>query len=209
MTKFGRFRWAIWCGWAITIAGTGMLVLLDVHIRTYAWILIFVVVGLGHGLIAAAMYTFTRTFGMCIGVAIGGAVFQNQLKKHLVDQGLLTSVATDAEGFVVNLKALAKTSPQYQNYTLAYAKSFENVFEVLTALAGLAGLLSLLIKEFSMDKELDSEHVLRQGKKGTAALESSPNAIETSTSEAIHEAEEKSAPQDLSGGNAGSEEKQG
>ena len=52
---------------------------------------------------AAAMYTFTRTFGMCIGVAAGGAVFQNQLKKQLSDLALLTTVATDAEGFVARL----------------------------------------------------------------------------------------------------------
>ena len=192
-----------------------MLILLDVHIRTYAWILIFVVVGLGHGLIlmslnfsiqamsdshivayAAAMYTFMRSFGMCMGVAIGGAVFQNQLKKHLAELRLLTSVATDAEGFVVNLKALPKTSPQYQNFILAYAKSFDNLFEVLTALAGLAGLLSLLIEEFSMDKELNSKHVLRQGKKETSALESSPDTIESSMTETLHEAKEDSASKD-------------
>ncbi len=192
MTNTGRFRWAVWLGWAVTIAGSGLLILLDVHTRSYAWALIFVVVGLGHGFIlmslgfsvqamadthnvayAAAMYTFTRTFGMCIGVAAGGAVFQNQLKKHLSDLALLTTVATDAEGFVAKLQSLPKSSSEYQKYVLAYAKSFDNVFEVLTAVAGLAGLLSLLTKHFSMDKKLDSEHVLRQGKKETSALESS------------------------------------
>lgn len=207
MTKTGRFRWAVWLGWAITIAGTGLLILLDVHTRTYAWVLIFIVVGLGHGFIlmslnfsiqamadtqnvayAAAMYTFMRTFGMCIGVAAGGAVFQNQLKKHLSSLALLVTVATDAEGFVARLQALPKISPEYQKYVFAYAKSFENVFEVLTAVAGMAGLLSLLIKQFSMDKKLDSEHVLRQGKKESSALESSPVASPPSTSEAIDSA---------------------
>ena len=32
---------------------------------------------------AAAMYTFTRTFGICIGVAVGGSVFQNELQNIL------------------------------------------------------------------------------------------------------------------------------
>lgn len=224
MTKTGRFRWAVWLGWTVTIAGTGLLILLDVHTRTYAWILIFIVVGLGHGFIlmslnfsvqamsdthnvayAAAMYTFMRTFGMCIGVAAGGAVFQNQLKKHLADLGLLTIVASDAEGFVARLQALPKSSPEYQNYISAYAKSFENVFEVLTAVAGLAGLLSLLIKKFSMDKKLDSEHILRQGKKETSALESSPAATQTSSSEATHGVKETPAPETLPEGNAGGE----
>lgn len=238
MTRTGRFRWAIWIGWAILTAGTGLLILLDVQTQTHVWVLIFVVVGLGHGFIlmslnfsiqamsdtrnvayAVAMYTFTRTFGMCIGVAAGGTVFQNQVKKHLADLGLLTTgVAADTESFVATLRTLPKSSPEYQNYILAYAKSFENVFEVLTAgktsptqfffvranlelrdiphkrttltkrnviVAGLAGLLSLLIRKFSMDKELDSEHVLRQGEQEISAAESSPVASGFLTSEAI------------------------
>ena len=226
MTRTGRFRWAVWLGWTVTIAGTGLLILLDVHTRTYAWVLIFIVVGLGHGFIlmslnfsiqamsdthnvayAAAMYTFTRTFGMCIGVAIGGAVFQNQLQKHLADLRLLTTVATDAEGFVAALHALPKDSPEYQNYILAYAKSFGNVFEVLTAVAGLAGLLSLLIKKFSMDKALDSEHVLRQEKKEISALESVPDASQISASEAIDDKKGTSAPKPSPKKNAGGEER--
>ena len=137
MTRTGRFRWAVWLGWAVSIAGTGLLILLDVHTRTYAWILIFTVDGLGHGLIlmslnfsiqamsdthnvayAAAMYTFARTFGMCIGVATGGAVFQNQLKKHLADLGLQSAVATNAKGFVAKHQALPKGSPEYQKANL-------------------------------------------------------------------------------------------
>lgn len=184
ITKFGRYRWAIWLGWAVTVAGTGLLILLDSDIQTYAWVLIFLVVGLGHGLIllsynfcvqamadtrnvayAAGMYTFARTFGMCIGVAVGGTVFQNELKKHLRELQLPAAVADDAENFVAKLQALPKSSTQYLAYILAYVNSFKVVFEALTAIAGLAGLLSLFIQEHTMDKELDSEHVLRQEKK--------------------------------------------
>ena len=44
MTRFGRFRWAVWLGWLVTLGGTGLLILLDVTTKTYAWVLIFVVV---------------------------------------------------------------------------------------------------------------------------------------------------------------------
>lgn len=183
MTRFGRYRWAIWLGWAITIASTGLLMLLDVDIRVYAWVLIFLVVGLGHGLIlmslnfsvqamadtqnvayAATMYTFMRTFGMCIGVAIGGAVFQNGLKKQLGELHLPVDVANNAESFLASLRALPKASVEHQMYILAYSNAFKLVFGVLTALAGLAGILSLIIREHTMDKELDSEHVLHHEK---------------------------------------------
>ena len=182
MTRFGRFRWAVWSGWVVTTTGAGLLILLDADIKTYAWVLILLLVGLGHGLIlmslnlgiqamaetwnaayAVAMYAFTRTFGMCIGVAVGEAVFQNMFSKHLGDLQLPRAVASDAGGFVSRLKALPKTSMQYQAYTLAYSEGFKNVFEVLTAVAGLAGLLSLFIKKYTMDKEINSEHILNHG----------------------------------------------
>lgn len=183
LTKTGRYRWAIWLGWAVTILGTGLLILLDVHIRVYAWVLIFVVDGVGHGLLlmslnfsvqamastanaayAAAMYTFLRTFRMCLRVAVGGVVFQNELKKSLGELELQKAVATEAESFVGILRTMPKASAQYQAYILAYTDAFRVVFEVLVALAGLAGLLSIFIKEYTMDKALDSEHVLGQRK---------------------------------------------
>ena len=183
MTRSGRYLWAVWLGWAVTIAGSGLLILLDVNIRLYVWVLVFVVVGLGHGLIlislnfsaqamadtqnvgyAAAMYTFTRTFGMCIGVAVGGAIFQNGFKKHLGELQLPTQVAGDAQGSMVGLKALPRNSSEYQAYILAYAEAFKVVFEVLTAIAGLGAILSLLNREYTMDKTLDSEHVLHREK---------------------------------------------
>lgn len=184
MAKFGHFRWAVWSGWAITTTGTGLLILLDADLKAQGWALIFVVVGLGHGFVlmslnvaiqamadiryvadAAAMYTFSRTFGMCIGVAIGGTVFQNRLSEHLSDRQLPTAVAKNAEGFSERLKELPRSSTEYQEYISAYAEGFRNVFQVLTAVAGLAGLLSLFIKRYSMDKDLGSEHILQRGMK--------------------------------------------
>ena len=43
------------------------------------------------------------------------------------------------------------------------------MFEVLTAIAGFAGLLSLLIKEYTTDKNLDSKHVLGRKKEMSAS----------------------------------------
>lgn len=181
MTILGHYRWAIWLGWATTVVSSGLLILLNGEIRVYAWVLVLIVAGLGHGLVlmslnvavqamadthnvayAVTMYTFMRTFGMCIGVAVGGAVFQNGLKKRLGELNLPASVANDAERFIATLRTIPKASIRYQTYILAYADSFKLVFQVLTAIAGLAAILSLFIKEHTMDKELNSEHVLHQ-----------------------------------------------
>ncbi|KAI4246912.1 MAG: hypothetical protein L6R42_009760, partial [Xanthoria sp. 1 TBL-2021] len=40
ITVTGRYRWAIWAGWVLTVLGTGLLCLLDVDTSTVAWIFI-------------------------------------------------------------------------------------------------------------------------------------------------------------------------
>ena len=98
ITKLGRFRWAVWGGSWMTVLATGLLILLGKTTATVAWIFMFMICSLGHGLLlsslnfavqaiasspdvayAAAMYAFLRTVGMALSVAIGGTVFQNVL----------------------------------------------------------------------------------------------------------------------------------
>jgi hypothetical protein len=140
-------------------------------------VLIFITVGCGHGLIlislnyctqalaesqdvgyAAVTYTFLRTFGLCIGVAVGGTVFQNTLETHLASLHLPTYMATDAEGFIAQIQR----SPQRHAFSTALARSIQNVAQFMTGVAALAGILSLLIGSASTNKKLASEHVLRR-----------------------------------------------
>jgi hypothetical protein len=181
ITRSGHFRWAIWSGWSVTIAATSLLTLLDQRTKTGVWVVLFILVGLGHGLVlmslnfctqalaesrdvgyAAAMYTFLRTFGMCVGVAIGGTVFQNRMKAHLTEMNLPLEVATNTDAFVTTLKRLPAASSQRIAFTLAYSLSFRNLIEALAGIAVLGGLLSLLIGHASMDRPLDSEHILEK-----------------------------------------------
>ena len=78
----GRFRWAIWTGWALTVLGMGVLYNLSPDTSIPAWIFMNLVPGLGLGMLynglayatqvtvfakdvgfAAAMYTFLYSFG--------------------------------------------------------------------------------------------------------------------------------------------------
>lgn len=181
MSRTGHFRWAIWSGWCITTLGTGLLVLLDLQTHPALWIVIFAVLGFGHGLLlsalgfsaqaatkdadmahAAAMYSFMRTLGMCIGVAIGGSIFQNQLPRSLAAAGLSPNLAPDAESFIVVLKTVA-VSPAYRDSVQrAYAHALGFVFRVLTGISAMGGLASLAVGSHSMDKALSSEHVFRR-----------------------------------------------
>lgn len=186
MTKFGSYRWAIWSGWATIIVSTALLIILSDSTPTYGWILLFLTIGPSHGLVltslnfalqaladerdgayAAAMYTFMRTFGMCLGVAIGGVVIQNRLLVHLVARGLDEHVAKEAEAFIVVMNAMSN-SPILSSYRVAYAETFRNLFEVLLGIAVLAGVASIFIKHASMDRVLDSEHVFNEQEKKTS-----------------------------------------
>jgi hypothetical protein len=84
---------------------------------------------------AASVYTFMRSLGQSVGVAIGATVFQNTMAHHSSMLSLPAAVASNAEEFVSILRLMPLDSPERRAYTLAYAQSFRNLFEVLTGFA--------------------------------------------------------------------------
>jgi F0F1-type ATP synthase assembly protein I len=179
ITRFGRFRWAIWTGWVITVIATGLLILLDAKTHTAAWVIIFLVMGFGHGLLlmslnictqaladsrdnphAAGMYTFFRITGSCIGVSIGGTAFQNFFAKHLATLDLPVEIAKDAEAFVTKLQHFPSGSERTA-YINAFELTFQNVFEVLVGIAALGMIISLFIGHTSMSKPRDSDDTVK------------------------------------------------
>ena len=185
LTRLGHYRWAIWFGFSLATLANGLLILLDDQISTAGWASILVFLGIGQGAIlmslvvciqatcsnddvayAAASYTFFRSFGMCIGVAVGGTVFQNSMTYHLKDLGLSEDVAKNADAFVSTLNRLPVGSALRKSYVFAYTQSFHGVFEALTGISALGLLSSLIIKGYTMDKKLTSEHVLRKSIEG-------------------------------------------
>lgn len=181
MSRTGSFRWAIWAGWCVTILGTGLMLLFGPNSGTATWVVVFVVLGLGHGLLlsgmgicvqaishsrdvafAVAMYSFVRTSGMCIGVGISGTIFSNQLPKTLAAAGLSPTIAIDATSYFLELKSMP-VSPEYRDdVSEAYAQALRTVFEALTGISALGGIISLMIKSHTMNKPLESEHVFRR-----------------------------------------------
>jgi MFS family permease len=94
VSKWGSFRWAIWTGWLLSTLGMGLLYLLGPRTSIPEWLFLNLIPDLGLGMLysslaygtqmaaeeedvayAASMYTFSRSFGQIIGVAIGGAIF--------------------------------------------------------------------------------------------------------------------------------------
>ena len=178
ISRTGRYRWAVWSGWAITTLGLGLLFLLDVHTSTVEWIFLNLVVGIGLGFnysalgvtlqaatteedmsSAVAMFTFFRLMGQALGVVIGGVTFQDQIRTKLL---AIPSLAPMADQYANDGSALAQQiksihdSNDRNMVIQVYADSLKTVWAVLCGAAGLALLASLMITDLSLDRQFIS-----------------------------------------------------
>ena len=186
ITKIGRYRWAIWSGWVLTTLGIGLLYLLDVQTTIVQWIFLNLVSGIGMGLLfpsmafavqaavknedlafAVALFSFFRAFGQAIGVAIGGTIFQNQMKIKLLAYPLLAPRAAeysaDASSLVQIIKAMEQGLEKTQ-LVQAYADSLKVVWAVMCAFAGVALLSSFLVEGLDVNRSLVTEQRFLDGR---------------------------------------------
>ena len=124
---------------------------------------------------AVAFYSFFRAFGQGIGVAVGGTIFQNQIKKKLQAYPLLAPLAAeyskDAAALVQVIKAMEKGTARSQLVD-AYADSLKVVWVTMCGLAAVAFFTSFFVKGYSLDMEMLTEQGFKhQGK--VADVESS------------------------------------
>lgn len=184
----GRFRWALWLGWGLTIAGMGLLTLLDVHTSTVSWVFICLVGGLGTGVLfpsmafaiqaaassedtayAVSMFSFFRAFGQAFGVAVGGVIFQNALQKKLMALPGLSAVASEyaknSVALVQVIRAMPADAPGREELLGAYADALKVVWMAMIGFAVAGGLASLWTEGLSLDRELETEHGLKEKKK--------------------------------------------
>lgn len=179
MTRFGSFRWAIWAGWMFSTLGVGLLMLVDVHSKFYVVAIGLGVAGIGYGKVltsmntaiqaisevenaamAACMYAFMRSLGAPLGVALCGTIFQNAMSSRLISHGLPGSIAHDAERYIYVLRTI-DDEVQKAAIVDSYGQGFHAVFIFLTSISASAFILSLFIKHFSMDKELQAKFTVR------------------------------------------------
>ncbi|KAG8627753.1 hypothetical protein KVT40_003626 [Elsinoe batatas] len=179
VTKTGKYRWSLYLGWTLATLGCGLQYLMTATIPTVAWVFFLIITGLGTGLLfpglafsvqasaaeedaasAVALFTFMRTFGQAIGVAVGGVVFQNAIRKQIASRPL---IAMNAAQWAADSSALVQVihgMPEGQikmDLIESYADALKVVRAVCCGFAGLALLLTFLIKEFSLDRQLGSK----------------------------------------------------
>ncbi|TVY52715.1 Efflux pump FUS6 [Lachnellula cervina] len=185
VSKWGRFRWAIWTGWSLSLLGMGLLYLLGPHTTIPQWLFINLVPGIGLGMLycslsygaqagaeekdvayAASMYTFSRSFGQCVGLAIGGAIFQTQfaikLKAYPALASQASSLAKEASALVQIVKAMDKDLPERAMIVEAYADSLKVVWSIMAGLAFVGLVTSAFTEGLDINREPEAEQILRE-----------------------------------------------
>ncbi|KAI4120737.1 MAG: hypothetical protein LQ338_006803 [Usnochroma carphineum] len=185
VSKLGRFRWAIWTGWLLTVLGMGLLYLLSPRTSIPAWLFLNLVPGVGLGMLfcslsygtqaavkqkdvayAASAYTFSRSFGQSLGVAIGGAIFQSQFAVKLEAYPSLgqdaSRLSKDASALVQVVKAMAVDSPKRGMIIEAYADSLKVIWAVMAGLAFVGFVTSCLTEALDLNLDLETEQGLAE-----------------------------------------------
>ncbi|KAI0145517.1 major facilitator superfamily transporter [Xylariaceae sp. FL1272] len=183
VTRFNKFRSAVWVGWFFSIVGTSLYTVLHVNNSTAVWVIGLFIGGTSHGVIltaqnfatqamckdgsegaAAAMYIFFRQCGIALGVGIGATIFQNALKSKLIWTGLPADIAADiayqANTYIEVLHSLP-AGPEKRAITNAYSFGFQVVFATWLAISVVTLVLCLIfIRHADMNRKLASEHHL-------------------------------------------------
>ena len=175
----GKYRWANMAGWFLATFGLGLLILLKPNTSTVAWIFLNLVGGFGTGILfpamalavqasatakdqayAANMFSFFRAFGQTLGVAIGGVIFQNQMKKKMLTFPLLADMASvysqDAAGLVQIIKAMPAGDMKDQ-LRESYTDALKYIWIVMTVFSAVALFSSFFVKAYDMNGAMDTE----------------------------------------------------
>lgn len=196
--RWGKWKWSLWLGWAINTLGAGLFLLLDKDTPVVAWVFIFLACGFGQGALisahnigvqaiadpddvawASALFTFMRSVGLCLGVALGGTVLQTQLRRELEERGLPLEIAEHAESFIFELVKMPADSPGRVAIVDAFSESFRFLFIILLAISGATLLLSFTVRGFDSIHKTDSEGLM--GTERGMDLEATPQAGRTET----------------------------
>ncbi|KAM7185636.1 putative mfs multidrug transporter protein [Naviculisporaceae sp. PSN 640] len=177
----GIYRPSIWLGFALTTLGSGLLLLLKPESSVPAWIFLNIPVGIGTGMLfpamglsiqaacepilngqAAAFYSFVRTFGQSVGVAISGVIFQNVFRRKLEDLPAFAEVAFEYSRDATAVVGIIQGMPggrEKDDLVVAFNEALHVIWISLIAFSALGLVVSVAVKGHS----LNQEHVTEQG----------------------------------------------
>ncbi|KAI0477933.1 major facilitator superfamily domain-containing protein [Xylariaceae sp. FL0804] len=185
MARTGRYRWALWSGWAVAVVGLGVLIIQDVDTPVVGWVFVNLASAVGTGMLLPAinlalqasvpqehiamsttMVLFFRSFGKTVGVAIGNPILDNVMRSQLRQSNHDVPpeyMALSAIEVVEMLNAAASRAALSPALVYTLRSALVTGFRVLFgALAGLAA-VNLLLQTFMQEFSLNQDHKTKQG----------------------------------------------
>jgi hypothetical protein len=110
------------------------------------------------------MIVFFRAFGQAIGIAVGGVIFQNRMRRELSSYPTWASRASelsrDAAALVAVIQGM-EDSVEKSQLKSSYVDSLRVFWGFLAGVAGVGLCLSVLVKKYDLNRALVTEQGLR------------------------------------------------
>lgn len=136
--------------------------------------------------IATSTFVFLRSLGQTFGVAIGGLIFQNQWNKNLANLITTKSIPAtfqidgrQAESAVLYLKTLPPS--ELNTVKQIYSDSLLAVWIFYIPLAGVTFVASLFMKNYTLNKTLNSKQAFEGTRNSKQAFEETSNSKQEET----------------------------
>lgn len=188
LSRWGRYKPIHIIGYGLMTLATGLYIDLDANSNMAKIVIYQIIAGVGGGILlttllpavqgalpqsdvapASATWAYLRAFGGIWGISIPAAVFNSRFAHHVLrvtDPKVRRILGSgNAYAHVSNTYILSLEEPTRSQVVGAYAAAMKNVWEVCIAFCAVAFLLTLLEKEIPMRTTLQSDHVLKEGKK--------------------------------------------
>ena len=186
ITKTGDFHAVTWVGWIATTLGCGVMCLMDVNTTPQQWVFLCLCTGIGLGLLytslafvnqsdsddedmafAISLFIFARAIGQCLGVAVCGVIFQNQMRKRLLDipeqAGQAVEYSKDASSLVQTIKFLPP-GDRKNDLIKAYADALKIVWAVMCALSASGTIGSIFMRRRCLDRAHNAAQGLKDNR---------------------------------------------
>ncbi|KAF2771283.1 MFS general substrate transporter [Teratosphaeria nubilosa] len=177
------YRWIIWLGWALTIAGNAVLVVSNERAPTAFCTSLGLIAAFGLGLLyptlsiaiqsaattddeaihAAPLHSFFNTIGQALGLIVGSSIFLNHLEQSTT---LQVTLASNAHKYVMNAVGIIEAirSPSIANIgfrkdlVVVWTNALEEVWIAMSIFAAVATILAFWFTQDRLPPKSQRQH---------------------------------------------------
>jgi MFS family permease len=189
-TSRGNYRWLIVTGWLLLVISTGCMTLNQADSPTYQIALLEIFSGIGFGILfplmslsaqasvdqkyagmAAGLVAFNRSLGMTLGCALTGTILDNRLQDSLSHLNWWSSQYSDLNNpslLVEFINTTDLSDSRVPQAMTALANCWKTIGAFLCAMSFVGLVLSLITREYSLDKRNQTEQKFLEKKELTS-----------------------------------------